>query len=112
MKALPVISSLPAGFYREIGRLAVLDAHIDWLLSRTIFEVLHLDPKAGRLAVNAPRASQRLEIIQELLKLKRMKVDIDFRVLRANIKDEDKLVLQAGYALEKTTNLPKDPIVK
>ena len=83
---LTTTTDLPAALTREIGRIMVLYAAIEHTLSRIIYHLLRLSRQEGRLAVREPRASDRFELICDLLELSNVTVIEDLDDLDKAIK--------------------------
>jgi hypothetical protein len=81
--AEPVVTDLPVSLLREIGRVMVCQAHLEWRLSLILYDLLDLDRTAGRLAVREPRAPEYLDLIQDLMELRQISAaKTDFSALR------------------------------
>lgn len=70
MRTFPVVTDLPTDMMQAIGRVIVEYSFLELQLSRIIYDLLRVNPKAGRLAVSEPRSTQRLETIFDLAELK------------------------------------------
>jgi hypothetical protein len=69
---------LPALLNREIGRVIVGWAHLENHLQAVCYMLLRLKGEEGRVAVRQPRATDRLEMILDLLFLNRMQAHSGF----------------------------------
>ena len=78
-KIQPLTTNLSAALTREIGRVIVHYAALEHDLSAITYLVLGLSRAQGRLAVRAPRATERLDLIQDLLGLRKIKVSFNFQ---------------------------------
>lgn len=85
MRESPIVTDLPISLLREIGRVTVTYANLEDRLSKVIYLLLDIDPKRGRLAVREPRATDRLEVIRDLMQLSNITVSIDMQNLAANM---------------------------
>ena len=56
MSEFPVIYNLPADHEREIGRIMIRWAHLEWKFKHTCYLLLGVGPKEGRLTVREPRS--------------------------------------------------------
>ena len=72
MRTAAITTDVPAMMLREIGRVVVAYANLEYLLSEVIYLLLDVDPKRGRLAVREPRATDRLDVIQDLILLSKL----------------------------------------
>jgi hypothetical protein len=86
MRELPTIHVLPASLYREIGRVIVVYARLEWLLSQILYASLGVSQKEGRIAVGEPRATDRFERIVEILEVKAIPFKTELDPIRAAIK--------------------------
>ena len=85
MQKLPVVTDLPDDMMRAIGRVIVEYAMLELQLSRVIYDLLKVDPKAGRLAVREPRATDRLEVIFDLADLRGLDLEHEKPIFRKAI---------------------------
>jgi hypothetical protein len=67
---LPLVSDLPTPILQEIGKICVAFSRIEWLLNKIIYDVLNVTAAEGRLAVRDPVPDHRVDLIEELMKLK------------------------------------------
>jgi hypothetical protein len=65
------IYELPASFSREIGKIVVRWAYFEHCVQEMNWGVLNLSPAAGRIAIREPRVTDRLEMLQELIALRK-----------------------------------------
>lgn len=63
----PVIRQLPDEYYPLIGKIMVDWSYLENLLRDSVYMLLHLDRKKGRIAVRSPRANEMITMIEELL---------------------------------------------
>lgn len=70
MGNVPLTSELPPSILREIGRICVAYSRIEWLLNKTIYDVLNVSSAEGRLAVRDPSPDQRVDLIEDLMRVK------------------------------------------
>jgi hypothetical protein len=82
---------IPADICREIGRIMVRWAYFEQSVRRTIWGLMDVDERMGRLAVRDPRIDDRIEMIPDLAYLRGVKID------EARIK---KLVINAREILK------------
>src|SRR5262245_7836677 len=81
-RELPIVAKLPAWLLSRIGSIVSQHAILEWRLSRIIYTLLDVDPKAGRITVREPRTTDRFDMICDLIKLKKLKIDADLATLR------------------------------
>jgi hypothetical protein len=75
MSVSPAVYKLPAHLTREIGRLIVHWAHFEYLLQSTLWLLLGIDEKKGRVAVpQARNMDETLEKIADLADLNMLKI--------------------------------------
>jgi hypothetical protein len=77
MSNVPLTSDLPPSILREIGRICVAYSRIEWLLNKTIYDVLNVSTAEGRLAVRDPAPDQRVELIEDLMALNGIKPTVE-----------------------------------
>jgi hypothetical protein len=70
MRQLLAFTGLSNPLLREIGKVIVGYASVEWRLSDMLYAVLSVGPKQGRLAVVEPRAPERLDLLGELAALR------------------------------------------
>ena len=73
MKSFPVRRRLPVAYSTEIGRIITRCAYLEHCMQELVFVLLHLHPKAGRLAVRRPRQTDYFEMLIDLIKLRNLK---------------------------------------
>lgn len=61
---------LPAGMSREIGRVIVRWAYFEGSIQDLVRQVLGLSDPVGRIAIREPKASERLEMLRDLVQLR------------------------------------------
>lgn len=72
----PAVYKLPAHLTREIGRLIVHWAHFEFLLQSTVWILLGIDEKKGRVAVPDLRSiEERFEMIVDLVFLNNIRLN-------------------------------------
>jgi hypothetical protein len=76
---------LPAELLREIGRIIVSFAKLEFMLTRLAYALLELDRTAGRIAVREPRACERFDMIVDLLRYRNLSSKSDLNALRITI---------------------------
>jgi hypothetical protein len=84
-RELPVTVKLPSFLLREIGRIITHHAVLEWSLSRLTYTLLGIDRVAGRIAVREPRTTDRLDMVHDLLKHRKISVSADLQTLREAI---------------------------
>jgi hypothetical protein len=82
MEQHPTTDNLPAALTREIGRVVVSYARLEWLLRQLLYAVLGVTQTEGRIAVGEPRATDRFDRICEILAFKAMATDDDLKAIR------------------------------
>jgi len=83
---------LPAPMCRDIGRLMVRFAYVENYLQGIVYLLVGCDQGIGRLAIREPRATDRLELILDLIAAKNLtQPDIDFKTLRKALTDAEKM---------------------
>jgi hypothetical protein len=80
---------LPPSMSREIGRIIVHWSYFEYCVQEMNWQALGVTPAAGRVAVRAPRVTDRLEMLRDLIKLREGEWDND---LFKSILDRSKLV--------------------
>lgn len=83
MSLHPITDQLPATHVREIGRIVVKWAYLEWRLLQIVQVILGIGPKEGRLSITKPRAPDYLDMICDLMKVRDIKVTgVNFKALR------------------------------
>lgn len=80
----PVVD-LPPDLLQEIGRAVVQFAYLEWYLSRFAYALAGVDRIIGRIAVREPRASDRFDMVCELLDYRKFKSKADLTGIRKRI---------------------------
>lgn len=60
---------------REIGKVVIRWAHLEYLIQSFIWELAGVDERVGRLAIREPRVSDRMDLVYDLAELLGAKVD-------------------------------------
>lgn len=69
MRDLPEVRRLPATYATQIGRVISRWAYQEWLLTRVMYELLGLSPKAGRLAVKTGNINTYMQMLSDLMRV-------------------------------------------
>lgn len=85
-----VVKDLPSNLLEGIGQVIVLFSRLEFVLSKIIHDLLGISEKEGRLAVREPRASERVNIIADLLALRNMEVGTDLKKLQTLVENLEK----------------------
>jgi hypothetical protein len=92
------VIDLPDDLLREIGRVMVLFARLEWTLSRIAYALLGLDRTDGRIAVREPRATERIDMICQLLDYHKLPFSGSFQALRPQILEYQSLRDKIAHA--------------
>jgi len=68
---------VPANMCREVGRMLIRWAYFEHVVQEMNWQTLGISPAQGRVAVRAPRASDRLEMLRNLIELRKGEWDDD-----------------------------------
>jgi hypothetical protein len=68
---------LPIAFSREIGRVAVHWAYLEYCIQRIVWLLVGVDETMGRYAVREPRIDDRIDMIRDLAELRSIKIEKD-----------------------------------
>jgi hypothetical protein len=71
----PLETSLPLSMYREIGRVAFKFSLLEHQLRQAAYLVAGVDRRIGRVAFRDPRAEDMVEMINDLIDSKEMKIE-------------------------------------
>jgi hypothetical protein len=82
MREAPVVTDLPGLVLREIGRIIVLQANLEYVMGRIVYDILDIDVKRGRVAVRDPRPKETLEMIYDLLRIENITMHGDWKPLQ------------------------------
>ena len=82
MKQMPVRYRLPISHSTEIGRIITRWAHLEWVLSETLYRLIATSPKIGRLAVRETRIVEYLTIMEKTARLQGVTVSVDWKKFR------------------------------
>ena len=81
------VTDLPSDLSCQIGISVVLFANLEWSLSRIAYAILGVDRNMGRIAVREPRATDRFDMICELLTYREIESKTDLKLLRQSIEE-------------------------
>lgn len=82
-----LVEDLPVALFREIGRVIVAFAALQYNLSQVIYMLMRIDRQTGRISVREPRATERLGIILDLIQQRQLDVDLDLVALLKTLDD-------------------------
>jgi hypothetical protein len=83
---LPTIHCVPASYAREIGRVVVSFARLEWVIDRTLYLIIGVDDNLGRLTVKDQDGAEQFKLLIRLLRLKEIGVKGDLQSIRASIR--------------------------
>ena len=63
--------NLPGTFFREIGRIIVHWAFFEHCVQEMIWDLMKISEAAGRIAVREPRVTDRLDMMRDILRLRK-----------------------------------------
>ncbi len=79
MGEFPIREELPLQYYRDMGRVIFHWARLENELKDTIYTLLSIGRKEGRIAVSNPRADQLVQRIGELISIKGLKTNVKLK---------------------------------
>jgi hypothetical protein len=82
MRELPAVTDLSSEILQEIGRVIVLHSHLEELIARTVFTLVGIDPKRGRIAIRVSGGKEVLTTITDLALIAGIKIETDLSLLR------------------------------
>jgi hypothetical protein len=62
---------IPHSLYREIGRIVVRWAYFEHCVQDMVWQAMQVSHSVGRIAVREPRVTDRLEMLRDLVKLRK-----------------------------------------
>jgi hypothetical protein len=68
---------LPPSLCREIGRIIVYWAYFEHGVQDMVWQTMQISQQVGRIAVREPRVTDRLEMLRDLVKLRKAEWDDD-----------------------------------
>jgi hypothetical protein len=77
MRELPAVTDLSSEILQEIGRVIVLHSHLEELMARTVYALVGIDPKRGRIAIRVPGGKEVLATITDLALIAGVKIETD-----------------------------------
>lgn len=83
---LPILHRVPASIAREIGRVIVSFAHLEWMVDRMLYFVLDVDDDIGRISVKDQDGAEQFKLLRRLLRLKGITVKMDLNSIAADIR--------------------------
>jgi hypothetical protein len=67
---LPATHRIPAALAREIGRVIISFAKLEWMINRLVYFVLTIDDNLGRLIVKDQDGAEQFKLLCRLLRMK------------------------------------------
>lgn len=86
MGEYPVIVRLPVSYYRDIGRIVFKWALLESVFRDTVYALLRLDRKRGRLAIRSSRPDEMVTLICDLMSLSGLTTTVETKPLIADLK--------------------------
>jgi hypothetical protein len=90
MQNFPEVRRIPNAYAAGIGRVISRWAYLEWLLTDITYGVLNIGPKQGRMVVRDVRAYERVEMIRDLMKLRKIATTIDMNRLMDDLDAAEK----------------------
>lgn len=87
MQMLPIVKELPAHISREIGRLMVANAYLEYVLGEIVLDLLKLDQKRGRVAIRQPRAGDTYDMIKDLAEIEKISFSPEIENIRTSLNE-------------------------
>lgn len=87
MQQMLVRYRLPVSYSTEIGRFITRWAHLEWTLSETLYMLMGLNPKLGRIAVREPSIDAHLTMMQSIANLRGIAVSVNWGKLKTIMKN-------------------------
>ncbi len=102
MATYPILRRLPVSHSYQIGRAITRWALVEWQLKSVTYLLLGVSTKAGQLGFRTARAADYITMYENLIKLRKMKVSTDLKVLKRALKDivEDRNLIAHGVWLK------------
>ncbi len=83
----PVIIDLPRSLERQIARVIIAWACLEWHITQAAHVLVGIGPQTGRIAVREPRMVDRIALVKELIEHLNVKVDFDFKSFTRDASD-------------------------
>lgn len=112
MGSFPVRDKLPVKYSTEIGRIITRWSMIEWHLKRLAYDVLKTDPKSGRVAVREPRVGEYITMIEDLLSIRGIKTEIDWKGIKKELEDIESFRNKIAHGIWVTHHRTKNPILQ
>lgn len=112
MDTYPVRARLPANYSTEIGRIIVRWALVEWHLKRLAYDTLQISPKSGRVAVQEPRANNYIIMIEDLLSIRGIKTNIDWKLIRKELDDIESFRNRLAHGIWVKHGNTKEPVLQ
>lgn len=85
MRELPVVTDLPMSVFREIGRVVVYHAFLEYAMSRPAYDLLNINPKQGRVAVREPRGHEIFDMVKDLAFIDGIELHKNYQLLQDSL---------------------------
>lgn len=69
--------NLPVAFNREIGRIIVRWANLEYYVQTMVWEILGISRAEGRIAIREPRVADRLDMVNQIIQVQQATWDAD-----------------------------------
>lgn len=81
-KTHPTIYKLPDDYCTLIGKFITRWAYLEWRLRETMYALMCVGPKVGRIAIREPRVVDYLTMIEDTAKLRKVTISVDWKKLK------------------------------
>jgi hypothetical protein len=82
---VPIVRDLPLNLMREIGRVVVFYAYVEWRLNLIIYDFLRITKVLSHLVAKDARATDQFDLICDLISLKNVNTGVDLIRLRKSL---------------------------
>jgi hypothetical protein len=83
---LPATHRIPAALAREIGRVIISFAKLEWMINRLVYFVLTIDDNLGRLIVKDQDGAEQFKLLCRLLRMKGIETRTELDPIAAAIR--------------------------
>lgn len=84
---IEIRAELPKDHLAAVGEIIVKWAYIEHAIRMMTIDLIELDHRLGRAVLRSPRISDQLSMIQDILRIKSIAADIDWKSLSAMLRE-------------------------
>lgn len=112
MSEHPTRYRLPVHYSTQIGRIITRWAYLEWQLQETVYLLLSVSPKQGRIAVREPRIADYPKMLKDLAHLKSITISEDMKTFGKLLKETESYRNRLAHGVWLEHSATKTPVLR